>query len=593
MPIDPKSSALFMDDAALWETAKSRESLEKNMQNKLDTLNSWCKGSHIVINASKTVAMVNDLNNEITLDLGDEQIYSVDKTKYLGVDLESRAGYMEQLYVGAQNLTKKLQSTMQQLMPLKNRVPQHVRYNVGRSLLMSKLMYHHPVMGAEEETGVYDTLQKQVNRYLRWLSHAPHSTPIELLQSQTAIPPIRILLQESVISNLARTMCNPNEVFEISYWKWNGDGENTSPFNIYTQLRQLLPVEEGAEIGGRSRLSHRQMTKLQGLTIHAAADIKEALQQHQHKQLVRTDYDFALWTDGSMKTDEQGKARASGGWIYTDGEESYTGSTKVTPALSSFHAECAAMTKGVEDMMNNPDIELDGKAIGIFTDSRGLCSHLEKLLCEDISVETHTHFLTTSLAKLIDRGKSVDITWIPGHQGIGLNEEADQQADHGYESQSTFSFPFTRKWIRSTLLHHTKRYFCDHLKSHVKNSELNPNYPDRSHFKTPRNKTSDTRRLGGEQLFHLQTGHTFLKDHQVKVNNNVKDNVCTWCKSSPETIEHILLECPELQVQPQRDAVKDLLGDMTLPELISLNETEPNEALLSLLNKLCKRKVWI
>ena len=118
------------------------------------------------------------------------------------------------------------------------------------------------------------------------------------------------------------------------------------------------------------------------------------------------------------------------------------------------------------------------------------------------------------------------------------------------------------------------------------NSELNPNYPDRSHFKIPRNKTSDSRRLGGEQLFHLQTGHTFLKDHQVKVNNNVKDNVCTWCKSNPETIEHILLDCPALKIQPQKNAVKDLLDDMKLPELISLNKTKPNKALLSLLNKL-------
>ena len=58
-------------------------------------------------------------------------------------------------------------------------------------------------------------------------------------------------------------------------------------------------------------------------------------------------------------------------------------------------------------------------------------------------------------------------------------------------------------------------------------------------------------------------------------------------------MEHILLDCTALKVQPQRNAVKDLLDDMTLPELISLNETEPNEALLSLLNKLRKRKVWI
>ena len=58
-------------------------------------------------------------------------------------------------------------------------------------------------------------------------------------------------------------------------------------------------------------------------------------------------------------------------------------------------------------------------------------------------------------------------------------------------------------------------------------------------------------------------------------------------------MEHILLDCPALKVQPQRNAVKDLLDDMTLPELISLNETEPNEALLSLLNKLRKRQVWI
>ena len=335
------------------------------------------------------------------------------------------------------------------------------------------------------------------------------------------------------------------------------------------------------------------MTKLQKLKIHTAADIQEALQRHNRGQLIRSDYDISLWTDGSMKTDEDGVKEASGGWIYEDGPSTYTGGTKVKPALSSFHAECAAMTQGIRDMLDNSEINLDNRTIGIFTDSRGLCSHLEKLLCEDISVETHTHFLVESLTELIHRTKSVEITWIPGHQGIGLNEEADEQADLGYDSPNTFQFPFTRKWIKSTLVDHTKRYFCDHLKSHVKNSELNPNYPDRSHFKTPRNKTSDTRRFGGEQLFHIQTGHTFLKDHQHKVNSNVKDDVCSWCKEHPETIEHILLECPNLDVQIQRNALSRFLSDMTLAELVSLNDTEPNQSLLTLLNKLRKLQVWI
>ena len=83
IPLDEQTSALYMDDAVTWQTAKTRERLESKMQARLDTLSKWCQNKNIIINTDKTVVMVNDLLNEITLQHKGKEIETVPKTTYL------------------------------------------------------------------------------------------------------------------------------------------------------------------------------------------------------------------------------------------------------------------------------------------------------------------------------------------------------------------------------------------------------------------------------------------------------------------------------------------------------------------------------
>ena len=109
-----------MDDTALWRTESTRENLEERLQADLSLVSEWCKVNHVVINTDKTVIMVNDLNNEITLDLENQEIHTVQKTRYLGVDLESRKGFREQIYVNVDSLIENLEKTTHLLKPIRS-----------------------------------------------------------------------------------------------------------------------------------------------------------------------------------------------------------------------------------------------------------------------------------------------------------------------------------------------------------------------------------------------------------------------------------------------------------------------------------------
>ena len=139
------------------------------------------------------------------------------------------------------------------------------------------------------------------------------------------------------------------------------------------------------------------------------------------------------------------------------------------------------------------------------------------------------------------------IHWIPGHKGIGDNELADEQAEKGYKSKNTATIPFTRKRLKTRLMAQPTAHFHKHLQAKVQPPQLVPHYPDREHFKIPRDKKSSTRVYGGQSLFHIQTGHTFLKSHQYLVNKKVKDDNCRWCELAKETPEHVLLQCSQLK----------------------------------------------
>ena len=597
MPLDAQNSALYMDDTALWRTEPTRGHLEERLQADLSIISEWCKVNHVVINTDKTVIMVNDLNNEITLDLDNQEIHTVQKTRYLGVDLESRKGFREQIYVNVDSLIEKLEKTTHLLKPIRSRLPQHILYNIGRALLISKLNYYLPVMGAETQTGVFVRLQTQLNRYLRTLANSPLSTPIVLLQSQTSIPPVQTLMTRTVASNLARMLTNPTGSLELTYANWNGEGWNTTPLSLFDKLRaKIRPIQGNEEthinVVGKSRLPADVMTTFRKLQFHVVSDKATALQLHKRHRLIRS-YDISIWTDGSLKF-EHGIS-ASAGWIYSYNDIHKSGNAKVYPPLSSYHSESVAMTRGLRQLRTDLEVDKEELSIGIFTDSHGLCDHLKKIWLQDIPVETHSKELVNELVELFKLSPdSITINWIPSHQGIGLNELADKQAELGHLSLELATIPYTRHWIKRRLYDVADAEFAKHLRENVRQSQLCIEYPGRSLFTTPRTKLDSSRGYGGESLFHLQTGHTYLRSHQHLVNKKVKDDVCSWCNGNKETADHILLHCTGLEgLQEIRAKLLRAMKEMTLREAIAKDDEDINKLLLKLILKLRKKKVWI
>ena len=147
------------------------------------------------------------------------------------------------------------------------------------------------------------------------------------------------------------------------------------------------------------------------------------------------------------------------------------------------------------------------------------------------------------LCYLMHKSQSVSINWIPGHRDIGLNPEADKMAEIGHKSLNTYKMPFTRNWIKKTLKPMINAEFQVYLRNTIRPSQLCEDYPSRKLFYIPRTKLSSSRRYGGEGLFHIQTGHTYLKTHQILVNSKVKDKKCTWCNQEEETLKHVQIDC--------------------------------------------------
>ena len=107
------------------------------------------------------------------------------------------------------------------------------------------------------------------------------------------------------------------------------------------------------------------------------------------------------------------------------------------------------MTRGLRQLKTDPELNIKDLTIGIFTDSHGLCDHLQKLWRQDIPVEAHSQDLVAEIVELFkSESKAITINWIPSHMGIGLNEEADKQAELGHKSLETSYIPYTRQWLK-------------------------------------------------------------------------------------------------------------------------------------------------
>ena len=335
---------------------------------------------------------------------------------------------------------------------------------------------------------------------------------------------------------------------------------------------------------------------------HIPATIAQALEEEEVKSLTPT-ADLALWCDGGFQAEEMKLGSGSCWSKFPHIEVSGTHSACYSPGSSSFQAECLALTNGIR--MITAEAATSGKSIVILSDSQSLLKHLDALKRTKKQVHGFVYDALTALAELWQQEPTqVSFHWIPGHRGIGLNEQADELATKGLLSLDLQSVPTPGSALKHTFKQQAKEEMKNYLEANIRESAVKSN-PSREPFlrrywEVPAHerhvRPSPLERRAQIAIFRLRTGHSQIETHGKRF-GIFKEATCQRCEKSDATPEHVLIECTyehEELKQARSDFIRRLLNaNQELRDFLWSTNPEHYKALLELAQALIQANIPI
>ena len=567
-------STLFMDDTAIWVQASNARQLEIKLQTKVDRLREWCTQNNLLLNVNKTNIMTNDSLDEIEVFYGEEKIEQVTRTKYLGFWLYNRPGISQQIYFDLQPLASDLNRRTRLLGFLPRQTKASVTSRISNALVIGKLRYYLPLLSIEDKSTV-KCLETALREFRRRVTGAIPSTPEKLLEVQTGIPQLRSLIDRSLQSTTLRMWSNPNGELMSTYERWMSGDQYPSPIlGIHQQIERL--PEDIVKIGlaPKTHLPVEVMDELRNVVFHVdntKTNFSAKMMPH---------YDFEIWTDGSLLTNEEERSAAAG-WVLANQQ---TGSitqrcAAVWPTTSSFHSELAAMQIALKEHLDDIDSAETCFTLGIYSDSLSLLKHMRRVTNKDSRTDQDTVLTLTILSDLATTYDEIHLHWIPGHRGVGLNPLADQLAELGHTSQEEIKLDLPPSMIKKQWNIYNSEVISNRRDT-ITEGSFGTLLMSRESFRSgmgcfPTGVCS----ADANAIFRVRSGHTCLATMLFKL-GVLESDLCRLCGCSQETLPH-LFTCPKLPQQARTkltrrplcsgwDSVKTLIEECDEEAVIAL-----------------------
>ena len=550
------AASLFADDTSAWRRdGKVRGSERTLMQQEIDKITKWAEENKMSINVDKTQCMVvgtaaADQSWNPQLTANGEKIKPTKEYKFLGVTINNNLWFKKHI----DNITKKgnkrnkilkCMSTKSWGWSLETQKQLYIQYN------RSGLEYASSSWSSWVSKTATNRLQRVQNEALRTAAGLAKTCPMDFLHAETGVEPIKDRLEKNDMITYEKYLRLDDDDPRKVMTERPVTKRLTTRLGWRSKTEPLMKEFEHIKRAGKPVLTPPwRKTKVEFQRVELEKRKSEytevELREMSTAKINELQVKYKIYTDGSTN----GKQEKGGAGVYvTDSEdkEIHKAFFAAGAVCSSFQAECVAMEKAVDWLLEN-----SGDS-AVITDSMSMVEALkaEEWKNSDYHLAQIKHKLHMIESKVI-------LLWVPSHCDVAGNEVADKLADRGAkESQQGIA---VSEKIMKARIRRGKWQFI-----HERTARM---YKDRRRPKMEIERSWP--RKVRSAFSRLRTGHSKLLAQYRYLIDKADSPVCECGNEDEEqTIDHLLCSCPLLNSSREQLKIHNISPDwmVTDPDL--------------------------
>ena len=557
------SYSLFADDCAIWCSDKDSEHSIPRLQRALYHLDNWSSKNGCIFSPTKSAVMIftknTRMNNVSDLYISNRVIPRVTSFKFLGVVLDQRLSMAKHVQHVKAKCARRL-NLFRCIAGTDFGSDRQTLLRLYKALVLPIIEYGSPIYAGGNEN-VLKKLDVIQNAFLRLATGAMKTSPIPSLQVETFTAPLYLRRIEQSLRYANKIMFHPDHnafqtlnILPSIHHNYVGPAEKRSGLTIASRLKkyseeihfiqpQVLPFPPLR--AAPWELGNWEVSFL----LNGRKDNFTELEiQQQFLQLTNRFSDFQfIFTDGSKNGNRVGNAVFYG--------IDYPATQHRLPDCTSvFIAELHAVLKALERAAHHP-----WQKIMLCIDSRSVVQSVShKIPSSSLLVDIYN-----ILHHMASNGRLVHFLWIPGHNGIYGNIQADKYAKEALTLTQVTNLPIDYKTIKTSLRQNIMKTWQAFWTSVPQNTQLRRIKP---HVEVWPSATRGSRREE-KILARLRLGHTFYTHRFIFTRTDRP--VCTFC-NCPQSVQHILIDCRRFYTErlPLIDSCTHLQLPFTLASVL-------------------------